>query len=268
MPGRVTFAVGDVHGRLDLLRPLVGAIKAHPAAGDSRTVFLGDYVDRGPDSRGVVELMLQLDEDPRVVCLQGNHEEMMVRACGPSPAGVQAWLDNGGDATVRSYGADPEAEFRDAIPEAHLRWLGNRPFTSGDPHRIYVHAGLKPATSFEAQKPRTFLWIREAFLEAGPEGFERHVVHGHTPIWTGKPDPARPELLEHRTNLDTGAFQTGTLMAGVFAEDRPGGPVELITVSAGVEGGPASVRVSPVERAPALRPQRAGKRLWSRLVGA
>ena len=126
-----------------------------------------------------------------------------------------------------------------------MRWMSGLPRTTGDGHRIYVHAGLMPGTPIHRQKEQTCLWIRERFLQAKASDFEAHVVHGHTPIWEGKPDPAEPELLEHRTNLDTAAFATGVLSIAVFDAERPGGPIELL-----------QVRGEAVGAHPATRPMR------------
>jgi len=224
-----TYAVGDVHGRLDLLLRAIQAISDHVGEGSFRVVMLGDYVDRGPDSRGVIEFLMALQRRWPVVCLKGNHEELMIQAIAdPGNRRLERWLEYGGDQTLRSYGLGKD-DLADVPPE-HLRWMASLPTTTGDKHRIYVHAGLLPGTPAHRQKEETFLWIRERFLQARPGEFEAHVVHGHTPVWEGKPDPAAPELLEHRTNLDTGAFATGVLTVAVFDAEAPGGPIELLKV--------------------------------------
>jgi serine/threonine protein phosphatase 1 len=226
-----TYAVGDVHGRLDLLGEAIDVIARHAGASPFRLVFLGDYVDRGPDSRGVVELLIDLQRRWPVTCLKGNHEALMVQAL--TELGGEAmgrWLDNGGDETLRSYGVGPGDDPTEAVPQPHLRWMASLPRTTGDGRRIYVHAGLAPGKPASRQKEETLLWIREAFLRARASEFEAHVVHGHTPVWQGKPDPGAPELLPHRTNLDTGAFATGVLSIGVFDAETPGGPTELLQV--------------------------------------
>jgi serine/threonine protein phosphatase 1 len=246
-----TYAVGDLHGRLDLLRAAVKAIANH--AGDSRfrVVFLGDYVDRGPDSQGVVDFLMGLQRHWSVACLKGNHEDLMIQAVtAPSSGNLARWLANGGDATLESYGVDPGGDLAGQLPRAHLRWMLSLPRTTGDGHRIYVHAGLLPGTPVHRQSDRACLWIRERFLQARPGDFEAHVVHGHTPLWEGKPDPAEPELLEHRTNLDTGAFATGVLVVAVFDGETPGGPVELIRI----KGRPAGeIRPEPADEVEARR---------------
>ena len=231
VPAGLTYAIGDVHGRLDLLHAALDAIARHGRGRPTRLVFLGDYVDRGPDSRGVVNLLMHLQRQANAICLKGNHEQLMVQAVTVAERGLmERWLEFGGDATLKSYGLRPGEPPGEAIPRAHIGWMSGLPLTTADPHRIFVHAGLAPRTAVHRQKEQSCLWIREAFLRARPRDFEAHVVHGHTPIWEGKTEAAEPELLDHRTNLDTGAFATGTLHVGVFDSEVPGGPVELLKV--------------------------------------
>jgi serine/threonine protein phosphatase 1 len=226
-----TYAIGDVHGRLDLVQRAVEVIAEHVGDAPFRVIFLGDYVDRGPDSRGVIDLLMDLQRRWPVVCLKGNHEELMLQALTqPGGGRLSRWLEYGGDHTLASYGLDADSDLTEGIPREHVRWMSGLPHTTGDGHRIYVHAGLAPGTPIHRQKEQTFLWIRERFLLAKASEFEAHVVHGHTPIWEGKPDPAEPELLEHRTNIDTAAFATGVLSIAVFDAERPGGPVEVLQV--------------------------------------
>ena len=242
----VTYAVGDIHGRFDLLVGALAAIEAHAAGAPAKLLFLGDYVDRGPGSRQVVERLMALEAE--AVCLRGNHEALMVQALsGGGSRAFRHWMSVGGRETLASYGvdeADPEAAVA-AVPEAHLRWMESLPLTSGDGHRIYVHAGLMPSTPLEEQSEETLLWIRERFLQADPAAFTEHVVHGHTPVWRRKLAADVPEVLEHRTNLDTGAFQTGVLAVGVFPAERPGGPEAIILVRADADGTVAAETRSP-----------------------
>ena len=226
------FAIGDIHGRLDLTLAALDAIGERAAEAEYfRVIFLGDYIDRGPDSRGVVELMMKLSRDHRYVCLKGNHEAMMVQCLtGGSSGDFDRWVDNGGRETLRSYGVDDRDAAIAAVPTEHLRWMQSRPLTSGDGHRIYVHAGLMPSTPFERQTEETCLWIRERFLKAGAHQFDGHVVHGHTPQWAGKPEAGDPELLPHRTNLDLAAYATDRLCVGVFDAALAGGPVEVLMI--------------------------------------
>lgn len=230
---RFTYAVGDVHGRLDLLERAFDRIAAHAGERPHRIVTLGDYVDRGPESAGVVAFLMRRGEAADLVCLKGNHEDMLLRAVAGEDGAVRQWLWNGGLETLASYGASADGDLRRAIPEAHLRWFADLPLTASDPHRTFVHAGLEPGVPLRLQDEHLLLWIRAPFLRAGADAFETHVVHGHTPQWDEKPDAAKPELLGHRTNLDTGAYATGVLTVGVFDPDVPGGPVEVLTISAG-----------------------------------
>jgi serine/threonine protein phosphatase 1 len=220
-----TYAIGDIHGRLDLLQQARAAIGAHAGEASHKVICLGDYVDRGPDSKGVVETLMALTAESSWICLKGNHEDLMIKALHTDRhGGLRPWIANGGDETLNSYGA------RWAIPFAHLDWLEALPLFHRDTHRLFVHAGVAPGVPLEDQDPEALLWIRDAFLAAPAEALPCHVVHGHTPRWRLKPDLARPELLPHRTNLDTGAVWTGILSVGVFEDGRPGGPIEVLSI--------------------------------------
>lgn len=218
-----TFAIGDIHGRLDLLSMAAQAIDKFLEDRDAKgvVVCLGDYVDRGPDSRGVVEFLMQAERNGSLICLKGNHEEMMLQAL--TTGDMDRWLATGGAATLASYGDD-------GVPEDHLAWLSDLPTISQWGGRIFVHAGLMPGVALEDQKDEWRLWIRDRFLFAEEEfaGWP-HIVHGHTPIHRGKPDLAEPELLPWRSNLDTGAFHTGVLAVAVF-NDEQAGPVDILKV--------------------------------------
>jgi len=236
---QVSYAIGDIHGRYDLFDMALDLIERHARGLDARIIVLGDLVDRGPDSRKVVERIMELDREGAAICLNGNHEAMMVDGLArwPGPEFTQ-WHVQGGRQTLASYGAaDIHANPAGHVPERHRRWLADRPASLQDSHRIYVHAGVAPGVALAAQKQKDCLWIREAFLRASPGSFEAHVVHGHTPLWEGKPDPGEPELLAHRTNLDTGAYATGILTIGVFDTRTPGGPVEVLRAQGAPAGG-------------------------------
>ncbi|MGH9920221.1 MAG: metallophosphoesterase [Nitrososphaerales archaeon] len=242
MTSPLIFAIGDIHGRLDLLEGALHAIAGFEPGRERRTIFLGDYVDRGPEARGVVELLMSMRGDPCVVCLKGNHEQMMLDALVDGTTDeFEFWLRMGGRETLASYGAhDVESALR-SVPVSHLNWMTQLPVTSGDGDRIYVHAGLKPGTPLDQQDEMACLWIRDRFLKAPPHRFERHVVHGHTPTWEGKPDPRAPELLAHRTNLDLAAYATNALGIGVFESGTPGGPITVLAVEK-EPGGETKVR--------------------------
>lgn len=210
---RLHYAVGDVHGRCDLLDRALQDIE-HDRAGEAAVVvFLGDYVDRGPQSREVITRLMD-DETPGLakVCLRGNHEAMMLQALFEGGQAMMSWLRNGGDATCRSYGG--------LFPPAHLAWLTALPVTYHTEHHVFVHAGIRPGVDLAQQRDADMLWIRRPFLDA-EEGFTKHVVHGHSPEaqWNARP---------FRTNLDGMAWRTGRLRIGVFDIERPGGPARVI----------------------------------------
>ncbi|KQO69895.1 metallophosphoesterase [Methylobacterium sp. Leaf87] len=220
----LTYAIGDIHGCADALRRLLAAIDRHRAGAPRRLVFLGDYIDRGPDSAGVVATLraLQAAEPEAVTCLMGNHESLMLAAYRDG-FGSAPWLENGGVATLRSFGTrDPQA-----LPHDVLNWMSALPTVWEDARRYYVHAGFRPGRPGIDPDEPTRLWIREPFLSADYD-FGRHVVHGHTPQMDGRPD-----LRPHRTNLDTACVFGATLTAGVFSDGQDG-PVEILQVDAQV----------------------------------
>jgi serine/threonine protein phosphatase 1 len=217
------YAIGDVHGRFDLLTLALDEI-GDLEAQDARLVMLGDYVDRGPQSREVVAELMRRSAGGRVVCLRGNHEEMMV-ANLDAPDAESPWLLNGGAATLASYGG--------RVPPEHLAWLRSLPIRYESEHQFFVHAGVRPGVPLTEQRPEEMVWIRRLFLDSDAD-FGKHVVHGHTPAQA-------PELKANRSNLDTGAFQSGTLTVGVF--DGPGGPVEVWAVR---ENGVAKRTIKPM----------------------
>lgn len=207
-----TFAIGDVHGRLTMLVDLLRKIDEAAANEPHRIVCLGDYVDRGPASAGVIELLrtrqAQIGRD-RFVCLKGNHEAMLL-AARENPVSELLWLENGGKQCLSSYGIS----FVDDLPEADVDWIEQCPTYFEDAWRCYVHAGLDPASDRLDQRDEDRLWIRDAFLDADHD-FGRFVVHGHTPQTDGRPD-----LRRHRLNLDTAAAFGGPLTAAAFVDGR------------------------------------------------
>lgn len=203
----LTYAIGDIHGSLDKLKSLVAACRQHADGREMTLVFLGDYIDRGPESAGVVRFVLSLQsESPeRVITLMGNHEAWALAVLdGDMPAG--SWLLNGGVATLASYGASAVGD----LPRAHLDWMRSLPLTHDDGRRFFVHAGVDPQNPLDAQDASTLLWIREPFLNDNRD-YGRLVVHGHTPLAA-----AKPELRSNRLNLDTAAVFGGPLTAAVF----------------------------------------------------
>ena len=225
--------MGDIHGRLDLLEAAVTAIRADAKGGLATVIFLGDYIDRGPDSRGVVEFMMRVTAAPDspFICLRGNHEQMLVDAYHSRRSDmILRWMSYGGGETLVSYGGSGRPN-PSIVPAEHIAWMEQLPNFATDDHRVYVHAGLNPGTPLDAQDEAACMGIRERFLRAEPDELPGHVVHGHTPTWADKPDAAEPELLSHRTNLDTGAYETGVLSVGVFDPDAPGGPLKVMRIT-------------------------------------
>lgn len=215
----LTYVIPDLHGRSDLLDLALARIAAY-AAGDAATlVVLGDYVDKGPDSRGVIaRLRAGLPVPWRIAMLKGNHDALMVAALRGDIA-MAEWLEKGGDTALASYGGDA-AE----VPMHDIAWLDGRPLFYEDTYRVYVHAGVDPARSLRQQDAMVLLTKRYADDDDSGLG-AKHVVHGHDR------HPDGPLLLQHRSNLDTNAWTTGRLVIGVFDDDMPGGPVELIEVT-------------------------------------
>lgn len=215
---RLHYAVGDVHGRFDLLDQAICDINHDRAGEPAVAVFLGDYIDRGPDSRAVIDRLIANDAAGLTkVCLMGNHEAMMLQALAQGGQALANWLGQGGEATCRSYLGH--------FPPAHLAWLGALPLSYETTHHIFVHAGIRPGVDLSEQRRTDLLWIRRAFLDA-QECFVKHVVHGHSP-------EIRHDLSPFRTNLDGLAWQTGRLRIGVFDIGKPGGPIRMMEAQRG-----------------------------------
>ena len=221
------YAIGDVHGRFDLLQELYAAIRLDVATRppkQSVEIFLGDYVDRGPQSREVVDWLIRSEPacDERI-CLMGNHEDMLLGALRDVD-GAEAWLFNGGVETLLSYGGTSRnallgmtvGRARDAFaavfPESHRAFVADLPHMTAFGGYAFVHAGLDPARPIREQDPFDLLWIREPFLTSAAD-FGFIVVHGHTPA-------AAPEVRPNRINIDTGAFFTGRLTCLVLEGER------------------------------------------------
>jgi serine/threonine protein phosphatase 1 len=206
----LTYAVGDIHGCLDQLKSLIEACRQHADGRDMRLVFLGDYIDRGPEPAGVVRFMLSLEQElgDRVIALKGNHEAWALEFIEGRPG--TSWLRNGGSATLKSYGAGSVGE----LPKAHLDWMRSLRLSYDDGRRFFVHAGIDPEKPLEAQDEADMLWIRESFLD-DERDYGRLIVHGHTPL-----ESAAPDLRSNRLNLDTAAVFGGRLTAAVFTDGQ------------------------------------------------
>jgi serine/threonine protein phosphatase 1 len=220
-----TYAIPDVHGRLDLLDAGLARVAQHAAGERATIVTLGDYVDRGPNSRGVIEcLMAWRSETLTLVALKGNHEAMMWETCN-NLLELGRWVENGGGQTLASYGVNYsllDSNLR-LVPQAHLDWIANLAVMHVDRHRVFAHAGVDCKIPLSRQSEQVLLWKRY------PAGFDRghgdrHVVHGH------HADPKAPLVTSGKTNLDGLAWQTGRLVIGVFDDDRPGGAVEFLEI--------------------------------------
>lgn len=215
-----TYAIGDIHGRFDLLQDLMAKIVVHQSnvgAEKVKVIFLGDYVDRGPQSAQVVEyLRTRVNADDwQDIFLKGNHEDMMVNV-------EDFWIPNGGDATIQSY-QDYHPDWWEEYMAKDAEWMHGLPLIHWDDHRIYVHAAVDENATLGDPTPEMNLWARYDKSEDQP-AHGRHIVHGHTPQRGGK-----PLLLTNRTNIDTGAvFKGGALTAAVFKDNQPGGPVAIL----------------------------------------
>jgi serine/threonine protein phosphatase 1 len=213
-----TYVVPDLHGRIDLLCDGLARIVEHAGGRRGTIVALGDYVDKGPASKQVIDRLRMGPPDGWLLFpLKGNHDAMMVQALR-NPSKMASWMERGGDAALKSYG-DGSLN----VPPADIEWLDKLPLIHIDRCRIYVHAGLDPNVPLNQQTEKTLLWKRY------PEGFhlgfgDRHVVHGHDSFLDA------PKLYEGRTNLDSRAWRTGRLIIGVFDDEKAGGPVDFIQV--------------------------------------
>ncbi len=220
--GTVVWAIGDIHGRLDLLQPLVEAIMADAAASTAErkvVVFLGDYVDRGPDSRGVIRYLADLPADRGIEWrfLKGNHEEAMLDFLDDPSAGAR-WCEYGGDAALRSYGLRPpelkhkveawariSADLNHKLAPRERAFLENLEFSLSVGDYFFAHAGARPGEPLDRQSSRDLMWIRNSFLDSEVE-FDKVVVHGHTPT-------REVHIDRRRIGVDTKAYDSGVLSA-------------------------------------------------------
>ena len=220
--GRRIIAIGDIQGFADRLDILLGMIIADLAASppvEAEIVFLGDYIDRGPNSAAVLDRLARRDVPLPFVALRGNHEALLLEALA-DPAGMAHWCRSGGDATLASYGIElsPQAGGKalsrarkallERLPEQHRRFLAHTAFHHVAGPYTFVHAGLRPGVPLDQQSEDDLLWIRDAFFRSA-HSIDGVVVHGHTP----RP---RPENETHRINVDTGVFKYGVLTCAVL----------------------------------------------------
>lgn len=211
LEGVTAYVVGDIHGCLEPLRRTLGVIdddRARRGGGSCVEVFLGDYVDRGPDSAGVIDLLIARSRARGVVFIKGNHDALM-EEFARGRRELDDWLPLGGAETLRSYGATPDmmggdpAALRQLVPRRHLDFLrGCIPMHRAGGY-AFVHAGVRPGVPLAAQAPQDLMWIRDDFLKNRGD-FGAIVVHGHTPV-------AEVEFRRNRIGVDTGAYMTGRL---------------------------------------------------------
>lgn len=220
------YAIGDIHGRLDLLRQLADKISEDLRSAEASrisAVFLGDYIDRGPQSAAVIEELARGAFPVPIVALRGNHEEILLRFLEDESV-LDSWRKFGGLETLHSYGvsvADPmrgggykaaREALRSALPDSHVEFLKKTPASVSFGDYFFCHAGVKPGIPLDQQDTQDLLWIRDEFL-AYPGAFGKVVVHGHTPA-------PEPEQRFNRINIDTGAYATSKLTAVMLEGDQ------------------------------------------------
>jgi serine/threonine protein phosphatase 1 len=220
-----TYVIGDIHGRLDLLDRMVDLIsrdiEVNPVA-DCLTVTIGDYIDRGPDSRGVLDRLARNPFPTRFIALKGNHEALF-EAFLADPSVGERWRRLGGLETLHSYRvpvrqlmvgknyAEASKALREAVAQEHFRFLASLKKSMTLGRYFLCHAGVRPGIPLDRQSEEDLLWIRKSFLTSRAD-FGKIIVHGHTPT-------ERPEIWPNRINIDTGAFATGRLTC-VVLEDQ------------------------------------------------
>jgi serine/threonine protein phosphatase 1 len=223
-PSRI-YAIGDIHGRADLLDRMIIEIATDLSVhrtDDPLTVTVGDYIDRGPDSCGVIERLVVNPFATRFVALKGNHE-LLLESFLRDPSTGDYWRQLGGLETLHSYGVDvvplmrgqgyaAAAEaFRAVLPQSHIEFLASLKLSLSIGRYFLCHAGVRPGVALDRQDEDDLLWIRDEFLRSKAD-FGKIVVHGHTPI-------AEPDLRPNRINIDTGAFMTDRLTCAVLEEN-------------------------------------------------
>jgi serine/threonine protein phosphatase 1 len=214
--GTLLYAIGDIHGRADCLddahRRIDRDVAARGAQDQATEIYIGDYVDRGPDSKGVIDRLIARSTVVRLVALRGNHEIMMESFLrGQAP--FEDWRRLGGLETVLSYGVDARGllakgdvaprDLAEAVPVSHLRFISSLASLHTTGGYCFVHAGLRPGVAIARQSIADLAWIRDDFLRFSGD-FGAIVVHGHTPV-------PSVDFLRNRINIDTGAYVTNRL---------------------------------------------------------
>ncbi len=242
------FAIGDIHGSFNTMMAAIDEVQLYVKRNDIKkdeyqVVMLGDYIDRGPNSKEVIEYLMYSD----FICLMGNHEDMLLDnysmySCELRPDNISLgnFLRNGGIETLESYGFkfdsskggtyDNYVTGMQLIPKEHIEWIRDLPDYFETEYHYFVHAGIRPSVDLEDQIHNDKIWIRFDFLIQSDNGYDpgKHIVHGHTPSKTW-----RPELTNLRTNLDVGAVWSGRQAVGVFDITKPGRPIDILYVDLG-----------------------------------
>ncbi len=240
-PRRV-FAFGDIHGCYDELERLLQHLFfKHDVDASDQLIFIGDYIDRGPSSRQVIERLLRLREElPKTVFLKGNHEDMLLDYLGLGGNSGDVYLVNGGAEFFKSYDIVPEgslSEMRAKLPAEHLGFLQGLELGVTLGEFLFVHAGIDPAAALEAQSPRTLMWVRSQFIQS-EHNLGKTVVFGHTPF---------EDVMIHlpyKIGIDTGLVYGNRLTAielvegDAFQIDRGGEDVYVSSLKSRLEGGP------------------------------
>ena len=220
------YAIGDIHGRLDLLDQVLSRVDIHLVDNpiiQPIHVFLGDYIDRGPDSRTVLDRLIERSRSHAMVFLKGNHEAFLLDFLR-EPLVLDQWRKFGGLETLISYGLRPSVkitagqheelavELERILPPGHLKFYLELKtyFECGE--YFFVHAGVRPGVALARQQEGDLLWIRGEFLQY-EKSFGKIIVHGHTPV-------SQPEIRSNRINIDTGAYATGMLTCLMLEADR------------------------------------------------
>lgn len=222
------YAIGDIHGQVTMLREMLDLLRAEPLQESDTVIFLGDYIDRGEDTRAVIETLLAFrEEHPNTIFLRGNHEQLMLDACeeGAPQRAPRAgylmfgdmtlnWLQNGGTDALDSYQVDDYTVWFDQIPDKHWEFIRATRFEHIVDNYHFVHAGLLPSGqrwSMQGMGLDPRLWIREEFLKSTVDFEGRIVVFGHTPQMSGK-----PLVHPNKIGIDTGAVFGGFLTAAAI----------------------------------------------------
>jgi len=215
----LTYAIGDIHGMYNSMIRALNYIDSDCGDSPKKIIFLGDYTDRGPDSKKVIEKLMELSCDPQYIMIQGNHDQMMYETIlNNNYEHERIWLRNGGWKTLDNYKIDGKdsRRFRNnhniGLLRKHSKFLKSLPLFYEDDVRIFVHAGLLPGVNLHNQTKHDLLWIRNEFL-ASKYDFGKIVVHGHTPFYN-------PQIKSNRISIDTGCcFPGGYLTIAKFVDD-------------------------------------------------